>query len=119
MTNHNIYLQFTEETLKWSSTEGGEYVPVGPGSPTTTVGGTDTITFIAGTGIDKIQKISDGKNGTKKMLKSKKGEDTGTVVVTIIDKTIKNEIDSYSIKFKPTSGGSVTVDPDIKGNGAP
>jgi len=85
---------------------------------TSVVGGGDTITFKGLSGIERIMKIDDGLNGTKPMIKSKKGEDSDTVVATIVENTVKGEIDKYDIKFKPENGGKpVIVDPRIEGNG--
>ena len=116
MSNQNIYLKYSS-SLQWSSTESGPYVDVGPNSPSTGVEGGDTITFIAVSGIDKIQKISDGLNGTKKLIKSKKGEDSNTVIATIDGTVNPGDIDKYEIKFKPDHGGSITVDPEIEVKG--
>ena len=119
MANHNIYLKF-DTSLKWSSKEDGNYTEVGPDSPNTPVNGTDTLSFIAVSGIDKLKKIADGKDGTKKMIKSIKGDDSLKIVATIKDRTVKGEVDSYSISFKPSNGGGViSVDPKMQGQGQP
>ncbi|MEQ8238438.1 MAG: hypothetical protein RIA69_04455 [Cyclobacteriaceae bacterium] len=119
MANHNIYLKF-ETSLKWSSKEDGDYTDVGPDSPNTAVNGKDTLTFIAVSGIDKLKKITDGKDSTKKMIKSTKGDDSLSIVATLKDTTVKGEIDSYSISFKPSNGdGVISVDPKMQGQGQP
>ncbi|WP_424961628.1 hypothetical protein [Ekhidna sp.] len=117
--NHDIYLRLNGTTLEWSSTDGGSYSPVGPSSPSTTVNGTDTVTFHGGDGIKKIQKI-DEKGSGKKLIKSKRGEDSNSVVVTIKDTTSTSDVDAYSIRVKPDGGGKpITVDPEFKGGGRP
>ncbi|MEP0986959.1 hypothetical protein [Ekhidna sp.] len=118
--NHDIYLRLNGETLEWSDTQDGSYAAVGPSSPSTPVNGTDTVTFHGGDGIQKIMKIDDGKNGSPKLIKAKRGEDSNTVVATIKDTTVRGEIDQYSIKVKPEGGGQpITVDPDMHGEGNP
>ena len=117
--NHDIYLRLNGTTLEWSDTDGGTYTAVTPTSPSTTVNGTDTVTFHGGDGIQKIQKIDD-KAPQPNLIKSKKGEDTNSVVVTIKDTTSTTEVDSYSIKVKPDGGGQpITVDPELNGGGNP
>ncbi len=117
--NHDIYLRLNGTTLEWSSTDGGTFSTVGPSSPSTTVNGTDTVTFHGGSGIKKIQKI-DEKGTGKKLIKSKRGEDSNTVVVTIIDTTSTTDVDAYSIKVMPDGGGQpITVDPKLTGGGNP
>jgi hypothetical protein len=121
MANSNIFLKYDSAAgLTFSTTETGTYEKVTKDNPTTQVNGGDTITFKAVSGIDKIQKIDDGVDGTPKLIKSKKGEDSNTVVATIIDKTVKGEISKYNIKFKPEGGGQpITVDPQMQGNQKP
>jgi hypothetical protein len=121
MANSNIFLKYDSSAgLTFSTTETGSYETVTKDNPTTPVNGGDTITFKAVSGIDKIQKIDDGVDGTPKLIKSKKGEDSNTVVATIIDKTVKGEISKYNITFKAEGEGKpVTVDPQMKGGGNP
>ena len=121
MANSNIFLKYDSAAgLTFSTNETGKYETITKDHPTTPVNGGDTITFKAVSGIDKIQKIDDGVGGTPKLIKSKKGEDSNTVVATIIEKTKKGEISKYDIKFKPEGGGKpITVDPKMRGDGNP
>lgn len=120
MENHNIYLKFDGQNLTWASAMDGSYTPVDDKNPSTPVNGKDTVTFTAVEGIDKIIKIEDGKKGSKKMIKSVRGEDSRTVIATLKDTTIDGEVDQYNIMFKPEGGGKpIIVDPELLGKGHP
>ena len=120
MQNHDVFLKYENDTLYWSDSATGNYQELKKDTVTCVVNGKDTVTFRAVSGIDKLKKITDGQNGTKKLIKSKSGEDTLTVVATIVDSTVKDEIDKYDIKFQPSGGGgNVTVDPKLSAGGNP
>lgn len=121
MANHNVFLKFDGTSLLWSPKQDGAYTELKPETITCTVNGKDTVTFTAVSGIQKIVRIDDGMNGSPKMIKSKRGEDSGTVVVTINNTTVKGEIDKYDITFLPSGNvkSAITVDPEIQGGGEP
>ena len=120
MATHNVYLKQIGSDLYWSNSQSGNFTKMECDTLTCTVNGNDKVVFTALDGIDRLIQINDGINGTRPLIKSKRSEGSKVIEVTIIDRTVKGEIDRYNIVYQKMGGGEpITFDPQFGGGGEP
>ena len=113
MANIDVYFKYDGTNLLFSNEEAGTYTQVNPDTVTCEPNPGDTLTFHGLDGIAKLNKIVDGCQGSKKVLKRIK-----TIIVCEVDDDCQpGDLDKYDVTFKATKkqgGKKHTVDPMVK-----